>query len=304
MCTSSPRRSAWRSGEPYCRQAKSSGRDVRPASRPRRARPRRLAHGRGPVAGRHAAPRGRGRTPGSRRHRARRAILRSTRRRPRHPARRHSRARRRHVAAADPGNGGDAARRSASADRPHTYYNPVLAFGLKSFARTAADAGTDGVLVPDLPWEESEPLRAEAEPAGLDVIQFVAPTSTPARVKTIARLARGFIYLVSLTGVTGERRELPKDLDAQIRTLRLLTTKPVCVGFGVSTPDQVAAVAAAADGVAVGSAIVRKIEEYTATPTLIEKVGDFIATLKDPLRAGPSAGSAGAKSGGRSGGRA
>ena len=185
-----------------------------------------------------------------------------------------------------------------------TYYNPVLAFGLKSFARTAADAGADGVLVPDLPWEESEPLRAEAEPAGLDVIQFVAPTSTPVRVKTIARLARGFIYLVSLTGVTGERRELPKDLDAQIRTLRLLTTKPVCVGFGVSTPDQVAAVAAAADGVAVGSAIVRKIEEYTATPTLIEKVGDFIATLKDPLRAGPSAGSAGAKSGGRSGGRA
>jgi len=185
-----------------------------------------------------------------------------------------------------------------------TYYNPVLAFGLKSFARTAADAGADGVLVPDLPWEESEPLRAEAEPAGLDVIQFVAPTSTPARVKTIARLARGFIYLVSLTGITGERRELPKDLDAQIRTLRLLTTKPVCVGFGVSTPDQVAAVAAAADGVAVGSAIVRKIEEYTATPTLIEKVGDFIATLKDPLRAGPSAGSAGAKSGGRSGGRA
>ena len=185
-----------------------------------------------------------------------------------------------------------------------TYYNPVLAFGLKSFARTAADAGADGVLVPDLPWEESEPLRAEAEPAGLDVIQFVAPTSMPARVKTIARLARGFIYLVSLTGVTGERRELPKDLDAQIRTLRLLTTKPVCVGFGVSTPDQVAAVAAAADGVAVGSAIVRKIEEYTATPTLIEKVGDFIATLKDPLRAGPSAGSAGAKSGGRSGGRA
>ncbi|HEY3098551.1 MAG TPA: tryptophan synthase subunit alpha [Methylomirabilota bacterium] len=183
-----------------------------------------------------------------------------------------------------------------------TYYNPVLAFGLKSFARTAADAGADGVLVPDLPWEESEPLRAEAEPAGLDVIQFVAPTSTPPRVKTIARLARGFIYLVSLTGVTGERRDLPKELDAQIRTLRLVTTKPVCVGFGVSTPEQVAAIAAAADGVAVGSAIVRKIEQHAATPTLIEKVGDFIATLKDPLRVGASAGSASAKSRGRSGG--
>jgi tryptophan synthase alpha chain len=180
-----------------------------------------------------------------------------------------------------------------------TYYNPVLAFGLKSFARTAADAGADGVLVPDLPWEESEPLRAEAAPAGLDVIQFVAPTSTPARVKTIARLARGFIYLVSLTGVTGERRDLPKDLDAQLRTLRLVTTKPVCVGFGVSTPDQVATIGAAADGVAVGSAIVRKIEQHAGTDALIQQVGDFIGSLKDPLRVRPRAG---ATEGGRSGG--
>jgi tryptophan synthase alpha chain len=179
-----------------------------------------------------------------------------------------------------------------------TYYNPVLAFGLKSFARTAADAGADGVIVPDLPWEESEPLRAEAEPAGLDVVQFVAPTSTPARVKTIARAARGFIYLVSLTGVTGERRELPRELDAQIRTLRLVTTKPVCVGFGVSTPEQVGAVGQLADGVVVGSAIVRKIEDHTGTATLVEKVGDFIATLKEPLRAGSSAGFARAILGG------
>src|SRR5262249_5224240 len=123
-----------------------------------------------------------------------------------------------------------------------TYYNPVLAFGLKSFARTAVDAGADGVIVPDLPYEESEPLRAAAEPVGLDVIQFVAPPSTPPRVKAIARLARGFIYLVSLTGVTGARRELPRELDAQIRTLRLVTTKPVCVGFGVSSPEHAPAV--------------------------------------------------------------
>jgi len=171
-----------------------------------------------------------------------------------------------------------------------TYYNPVLAFGLKSFARTAADAGADGVIVPDLPWEECEPLRAETEPAGLDMIQFVAPTSTPTRVKTIARLSRGFIYVVSLTGVTGARRELPKDLDAQIRTLRLVTTKPVCVGFGVSTPEQVAAVGQIADGVAVGSAIVRTIEEHTGTAALVDRVGDFIAALKQPLRVSSSAG--------------
>ena len=93
-----------------------------------------------------------------------------------------------------------------------TYYNPVLAFGLKSFARTAADAGADGVILPDLPYEECGPLRAETEPAGLDMIQMVAPTSTVARVKTLARLSQGFIYVVSLTGVTGARRELPPDL--------------------------------------------------------------------------------------------
>ena len=179
-----------------------------------------------------------------------------------------------------------------------TYYNPVLAFGLKSFARTAADAGADGVIVPDLPWEECEPLRAETEPAGLDMIQVVAPTSTPTRVKTIARLSRGFIYVVSLTGVTGARRELPKDLDAQIRTLRLVTTKPVCVGFGVSTPEQVAAVGQIADGVAVGSAIVRTIEEHTGTAALVDRVGDFIAALKQPLRVSSSAGFARAIEGG------
>jgi len=179
-----------------------------------------------------------------------------------------------------------------------THYNPVLAFGLKSFARTAADAGADGVIVPDLPYEECEPLRAETEPAGLDIIQLVAPTSTPARVKTLARLSRGFVYLVSLTGITGERRELPKDLDVQIRTLRLVTTKPVCVGFGVSTPEQVAAVGKLADGVVVGSAIVRTIEAHANTAALVEKVGEFIAMLKHPLRASSSAGFARAIEGG------
>jgi tryptophan synthase alpha chain len=165
-----------------------------------------------------------------------------------------------------------------------TYYNPVLAFGLKSFARTAVDAGADGVIVPDLPYEEADPLRAEAEPAGLDMIQLVAPTTPPARMKTLARVSRGFIYVVSLTGVTGERRTLPPGLDAQVRTLRLVTTKPICVGFGVSTPEQAAAVGKLADGVAVGSAIVRTIEQHAGTAGLVAQVGDFIAALKAPLR--------------------
>jgi len=165
-----------------------------------------------------------------------------------------------------------------------TYYNPVLAFGLKAFARTAADAGVDGTIVADMPPEESEPLASEAAAAGLDLVYMLAPTSTPPRVRLIAKKSRGFIYVVSLTGVTGERQELPTDLATQIDTLRDVTTMPVCVGFGISTPAQVAAVGRIADGAAVGSAIVRLVEARTGSSTLVEDVGKFIAELKAPLR--------------------
>jgi tryptophan synthase alpha chain len=169
-----------------------------------------------------------------------------------------------------------------------TYYNPVLAFGLEAFARTAVDVGVDGVIVADLPPEEADPLATEAEAAGLDLIHLLALTSTLPRVRLIARRSRGFIYVVSLTGVTGERQELPTNLAAQIRTLRLVTTKPICVGFGISTPAHVAAIGRLADGAIVGSAIVRLVEERAGSPTLVEDVGAFIAELKEPLRAGLS----------------
>ena len=165
-----------------------------------------------------------------------------------------------------------------------TYYNPVFAFGLKSFARTAADAGVDGVIVPDLPIEEAEPLESEVGPAGLDLVQLVAPTSSPARVRAIARRSRGFVYVVSVTGITGERREVPKDLAGQIRTLRAVTTKPVCVGFGISDAAQVATVGRLADGVAVGSAIVRMIEQRGQSASLVDDLGAFLASLKAPLK--------------------
>jgi tryptophan synthase alpha chain len=165
-----------------------------------------------------------------------------------------------------------------------TYYNPILAFGLRPFVESAVKAGLDGVIVADLPPEEAEPLGREAEPAGLDVIHLAAPTSTPARLRLIARRSRGFIYLVSLTGVTGERAALPADLEAQVRALRLLTTKPVCVGFGIGRPEQVAAVGRLADGVIVGSAIVRLVEEHAGSPDLVARVGEFVAALKAPLR--------------------
>jgi tryptophan synthase alpha chain len=166
-----------------------------------------------------------------------------------------------------------------------TYYNPILAFGLKAFCRTAVEAGIDGVIVADLPPEEAGPLAGEAGPAGLDLIHLVAPTSTPERMRKIARASRGFVYMVSLTGVTGERSTLPAELAQQLRALRAITTQPVCVGFGISTPEQAAEVGALADGVIVGSAIVRLVERYRDTPELLPRVGDFIASLKAPLRA-------------------
>jgi tryptophan synthase alpha chain len=165
-----------------------------------------------------------------------------------------------------------------------TYYNPVLAFGLKAFARTAVDAGVDGAIVADMPPEESGPLATEADAVGLDLVYMLAPTSTPPRVRLIAKRSRGFVYVVSLTGVTGERQELPADLATQIGVLRRATTMPVCVGFGISTPAQVAAVGRIADGAAVGSAIVRLVEARAGSSTLVEDVGKFIAELKAPLR--------------------
>jgi len=165
-----------------------------------------------------------------------------------------------------------------------TYCNPILAFGLEAFADAATKAGVDGAIVLDLPPEESAPFAKKAETVGLDLVYLVAPTSSVARMRTISRASRGFIYVVSVTGVTGERQELPKDLSDQVRKLRAITTKPLCVGFGVGRPDQAAAVGAIADGVIVGSAIVRLIEERAGSPTLVRDVGDFIASLKAPLR--------------------
>jgi tryptophan synthase alpha chain len=167
-----------------------------------------------------------------------------------------------------------------------TYYNPILAFGLKAFCRTSVEAGIDGVIVADLPPEESGPLRAEAMAAGLDLIHLVAPTSTPKRMRRIARASEGFVYMVSLTGVTGERAALAPELSRQLRALRAITTKPVCVGFGIGTPEQAALVGQLADGVIVGSAIVRLVEQHGASAELLTRVGDFIAGLKAPLRAG------------------
>jgi tryptophan synthase alpha chain len=166
-----------------------------------------------------------------------------------------------------------------------TYLNPLYRFGLDRVAHDLAKAGVAGLIVPDCPLDESTPLARAAEAASLDLVSLAAPTSGPERLRRIARASRGFVYLVPLTGITGERTELPAALVQLVRDLRAVTTKPICVGFGISTPDQVAAVVRHADGAIVGSAIVRLVERLAADPGLVGQVGDFIAALKKATRA-------------------
>ena len=137
-----------------------------------------------------------------------------------------------------------------------TYYNPVLRYGLPRFCRDSRSAGVDGLIVPDLPPEEAGDLLRAARPAGLDTVFLAAPTSTRERLRRVAKLSTGFIYYVSLTGVTGARRNLPPQVGAQVRAIKRMTPLPVCVGFGISGPAQARQVAWVADGVIVGSALI------------------------------------------------
>ena len=164
-----------------------------------------------------------------------------------------------------------------------TYYNPILAFGLKAFCHTAIEAGVDGLIVADLPPEEAGPLGAEADPVGLDLIHLVAPTSTTERMRRIAKATGSFIYMVSLTGVTGARAELPPDLGRHLRALRGITTKPVCVGFGIGTPEHVALAGRFADGVIVGSAIVNLVERHAGSPDLLLQLLMVAFKIKNDL---------------------
>jgi tryptophan synthase alpha chain len=142
-----------------------------------------------------------------------------------------------------------------------TYLNPVLRYGLENLARDAKAAGIDGCLLTDVSVEEAGPYVDAMRAAGLDTVFLAAPTSTPERLKLVAKYSSGFIYLVSRTGVTGERAQLSDALQPLIDATRAISDLPVAAGFGISTPEQAGAVAKIADGVVVGSAIVRLIEE-------------------------------------------
>ena len=142
-----------------------------------------------------------------------------------------------------------------------TYYNPVFCYGEEKFVKDAVAAGVDGVIIPDLPPEEAVGFIKQAALKKLDTIFLAAPTTTKQRMKLISKVSRGFIYYVSLTGVTGPRANLPVDLGRQIKMIKKITAKPVCVGFGVSRRQQVEKINKISDGVIIGSAIVRKIRE-------------------------------------------
>lgn len=161
------------------------------------------------------------------------------------------------------------------------YYNPILAYGLQRYVQDAAAAGADGFIVPDLPPEEADDLENLAFAAGLCLIHFLAPTSSPERIEKVAARAQGFIYLVSVTGVTGARQTMGADLADFVNRVRAKATVPLAVGFGIGTPDQARAVGALADGVIVGSQLINTAD--TAANNKPQAVADFTRTLQTSL---------------------
>lgn len=160
-----------------------------------------------------------------------------------------------------------------------TYANPVVRYGTERFAEDASAAGIDGVLFTDVPAEEMVPFEEKLGATGLDLVMLVTPTSDRRRMKAAARFGGGFLYLVSRTGVTGARQDLDNELASNIRAARKASKLPVAVGFGISSPDQVAQIAALADGVVVGSAIVSRIGALGGCEELVDEVETFAAEL-------------------------
>ncbi len=160
-----------------------------------------------------------------------------------------------------------------------TYFNPVLKYGLKKFCRDCVLSNVDGLIVPDLPPDEGLELEKIAIEQGIDLVYLLPPTCTDARTKLVAQRSRGFIYLVSVTGVTGARDKLPADLKDFVTKVRRITKTPLCVGFGISTPEQARSVANIADGVIIGSKIIQLIELEDEFKSMTA----FVAELRNSL---------------------
>ncbi len=161
-----------------------------------------------------------------------------------------------------------------------SYYNPIFCFGEKRFVEAASACGVDGVIIPDLPPEEGRSLIKLSSGRKLDIICFISPTTSLERMKKICGIVRGFIYYVSLTGVTGPRQDLPADLIDNLKAIKGYTRKPVCVGFGVSAPKQIKKIYRVADGVIVGSAVLKKIKDNIGRPDLVKRVSNFVKSLR------------------------
>jgi len=161
-----------------------------------------------------------------------------------------------------------------------TYYNPILSYGPERFARDAAASSVDGLLIVDLPPEEAQELRRFTDPAGLSFISLIAPTTDPARAKMILRRATGFVYYISVTGVTGTAAPDPGDVARDVARLKTFTRLPIAVGFGISTAEQASIIAPLADGIVVGSALVKLIGEKGDSIGLTEEAFSFAGRMR------------------------
>jgi tryptophan synthase alpha chain len=158
-------------------------------------------------------------------------------------------------------------------------------FGVERFAATMKESGFDGLILPDLPPPEAEAIVKKVQAAGLDTILLVAPTTPAARRKEIGRLSSGFVYYLSVSGITGERNQLPANLAAGVADMKTHTDRPVCVGFGISTADHMAQLAKVADGAIVGSAVVRRMQKNAADPSAIpDAVASYCRELLAEVR--------------------
>jgi len=164
------------------------------------------------------------------------------------------------------------------------YTNNFLVMGERIFADAARSVGVDGVIIVDLPPEEGGEFYSAARECGIDPILLASPTTTPERARMLVEATRGFLYYVSLTGVTGARDEIAEGVEESVRALQRISDVPICVGFGVSTPEHVRRVGAFADGVVVGSALVDRIDRAASTDAAVDIAARFVAELKAPLR--------------------
>jgi tryptophan synthase alpha chain len=164
------------------------------------------------------------------------------------------------------------------------YFNPIFAYDVKKFARAAGTAGVDGVLIVDLPYEEAKELRNYADAREIDFISLIAPTTDKERLKKIVAKASGFLYYISITGITGTTAPKIGNIKTEVEKIRKITNLPIAVGFGISKPSQAREIGRFADGVVIGSAIVRLIDENKNKRNFLKIISNYVREIKKELR--------------------